>query len=194
MAELAGRMDRAEQSPAPGEMAVDFNLELLTTDGSRSGEYICLSSFSGKTLGLVFGSYTCPYFRKAMTRLNEIYDMLNGPIEFLGVYIREAHTIDGRQAGPNVDDRILYNKPTTSDERANIARNCITHLGPNFRLVIDDLDDSTEGIYKALPLRLYIIDKNGLVNFRSGPGPHFFDPEEWYVALKFFYETNLTGE
>ena len=183
MAELAGRMERAEQSPAPGEPALDFNLEKLTPEGSRSGNFIRLSSYQGTSVGLVFGSNPCPYFRQSIDRLNQIHDELSEQVPILGVYIREAHTTDGRQAGPNIEDGILFAKPTSADERAEIAADCIKRLAPKFPLVMDDMDDSTENVYKALPLRLFTIDHNGVVIYRSGPGPHFFNPEEWYSSL-----------
>ena len=52
------RLERDSLSPETGSPAPDFILEVLTSEGSRSGELFQLSSLFGKPIGLVFGSYT----------------------------------------------------------------------------------------------------------------------------------------
>ena len=47
-----------EFSPKIGEDAPDLELERLNANGSRSGETVKLSSYFGKPVGLIFGSYT----------------------------------------------------------------------------------------------------------------------------------------
>ena len=47
-----------ELSPKIGEDAPDFEIERLNANGSRSGETVKLSSYFGKPVGLIFGSYT----------------------------------------------------------------------------------------------------------------------------------------
>ena len=54
----AERLKLDESSPQVGEPAPDFELELLTLAGKRSGEMFKLSSARGKPVGLIFGSYT----------------------------------------------------------------------------------------------------------------------------------------
>ncbi len=54
----AERLKLDESSPQVGEPAPDFELELLTPSGKRSGELFKLSSARGKPVGLIFGSYT----------------------------------------------------------------------------------------------------------------------------------------
>ena len=38
--------------------------------------------------------------------------------------------------------------------------------------------------YKAWPERLYVLDANGLVTWKSGLGPHLFDPDGFEDAIK----------
>ena len=45
-------------SPKIGENAPDFEVEKLDNKGKRTGELIKLSSYFGKPIGLIFGSYT----------------------------------------------------------------------------------------------------------------------------------------
>jgi len=52
------RLERDRFSPETGSPALDFILEVLTSEGKRSGELFQLSSLFGRPIGLVFGSYT----------------------------------------------------------------------------------------------------------------------------------------
>ena len=45
-------------SPKVGDNAPDFEVEKLDGTGRRTGELIKLSSYFGKPVGLIFGSYT----------------------------------------------------------------------------------------------------------------------------------------
>src|SRR5205807_9479450 len=60
---------------------------------SLDGETIRLSDFAKKkNVLLIFGSATCPMTAGAIGGINELYDHFRGyDIEFLFVYIREAH-------------------------------------------------------------------------------------------------------
>jgi hypothetical protein len=52
------RMERDRHSPKVGEVAPDFELELLSPTGQRTDERLSLSSLRGKPVGLIFGSFT----------------------------------------------------------------------------------------------------------------------------------------
>ena len=52
------RLERDRFSPETGSPAPDFVLEVLTSEGKRSGELFQLSSLFGKPVGLVVRSYT----------------------------------------------------------------------------------------------------------------------------------------
>ena len=52
------RMERDKHSPKVGEVAPDFELELLSPTGQRTDEHLSLSSLRGKPVGLIFGSFT----------------------------------------------------------------------------------------------------------------------------------------
>ena len=57
-------------------------------------------------------------------------------------------------------------------------------LGIKFAAVIDVLDNTTEKAYTGWPDRIYLIDQNNRVAFKSKPGPFGFKPEELEKALK----------
>lgn len=54
---MAG-LEREKRVPQVGEEVPDFNLERLTPEGKRTGDYVMLSSLRGKPVALYFGSYT----------------------------------------------------------------------------------------------------------------------------------------
>ena len=57
--EVVARMkERDARTPALGTEAADFELELLSLEGKRSGELRRLSDHRGRPVALVFGSYT----------------------------------------------------------------------------------------------------------------------------------------
>ncbi|MDA0655009.1 MAG: hypothetical protein O2912_01185 [Proteobacteria bacterium] len=47
-----------EIAPQPGTPAPDFNLEILSPKGKRTGEYMSLSALHGKPVALIMASYT----------------------------------------------------------------------------------------------------------------------------------------
>ncbi|MDH3240712.1 MAG: hypothetical protein OEO83_08595 [Alphaproteobacteria bacterium] len=57
-ARYLARMEQDKSSPQVGEMAPDFELELLDAAGKRTGQRVSLSGLRGKPVGLIFGSYT----------------------------------------------------------------------------------------------------------------------------------------
>jgi len=61
---------------------------------------------------------------------------------------------------------------------------CATKLALRIPAVIDDLENSTEAAYTAWPDRLYVIDREGRVAYKSKPGPFGFKPGEVEVTLK----------
>jgi len=99
------------------------------------------------------------------------------------VYITEAHPSDAWQLASNVRDNVLFANPKSFDERAGAARMCALKLGIEFPAVIDDLDNSTEVAYTGWPDRLYLVDREGKIAFKSAPGPFGFKPDDLAAAL-----------
>jgi hypothetical protein len=50
--------ERELRTPAVGSLAPDFDLELLSPSGERTGKRVRLSHSRGRPVALVFGSYT----------------------------------------------------------------------------------------------------------------------------------------
>jgi type I thyroxine 5'-deiodinase len=79
---------------------------------------------------------------------------------------------------------VVYEQPTTFDEREHIAEACEVGLDLKMPTLIDDMKNSTDLAYSALPDRLYLIAKDGTISYRSGPGPMGFRPDDFEAAIK----------
>ena len=110
-------------------------------------------------------------------------DRYQGRVEFLVVYIQEAHPTDGWQIDINVSEGVEFAQPTTHDEREHVAEACSIDLKLDITTVIDDLENSTDSAYSALPDRLYLVGRDGSIVYRSGPGPMGFRPDELEAAI-----------
>lgn len=68
--------------------------------------------------------------------------------------------------------------------REQLADVCVTRLGIKIPAVVDRFDDSTDIAYSGWPDRLYVIDSNGRIAYKSKPGPFGFKPAEMESALR----------
>jgi hypothetical protein len=99
-------------------------------------------------------------------------------VAFYVVYIEEAHPIDAWQDDDNQKEHIALASPKSLDERCNVAGTCLVKLGIKLPAVVDDFRNSTEAAYTAWPDRLYVVDREGRIAYKSKPGPFGFHPEE----------------
>ena len=104
--------------------------------------------------------------------------------DFYVVYIQEAHSSDGWQLPINEKQSVIYADPKTDAERVAVADACVRGLKIEIPALIDNIDNSTEKAYSAWPDRLYVIDKQGRIAFKSAPGPFGFSPEQTEEALR----------
>jgi type I thyroxine 5'-deiodinase len=100
------------------------------------------------------------------------------------VYIQEAHPSDLWQLPSNVEDEVIFSSPKTFDERVSVASACVRKLGIEFPALLDRIEDSTEKAYTGWPDRLYVIDREGRIAYKSDPGPYGFTPGGMEEALK----------
>jgi type I thyroxine 5'-deiodinase len=54
---------------------------------------------------------------------------------------------------------------------------CWTKLKIPFPMLVDDLDDHVGRRYQAWPIRVYIVDKDGKIAWKTLPGPFGFEAE-----------------
>jgi hypothetical protein len=84
----------------------------------------------------------------------------------------------------NIKDKVVFASPRSQDERAFVAGSCVRKLGIEIPAVLDEFGNSTESAYTAWPDRMYLIDADGKVAFKTPPGPFGFKPDKLEAALK----------
>ena len=116
-------------------------------------------------------------------RLNEIAAAYGEQMDFYCVYIQEAHPEDGWKVDSNLKDNVIYNTPTSIEERADLAQTCVLRLNMEMPMLLDDMSDTVDGLYNGLPERLYVLDADHDVFWKTVAGSPGFDPEAWNEAI-----------
>ena len=166
--------------PKPGKLAPDFKLK--SPDGSK---IVRLSSFRNhRPVVLIFGCLTCGNYRTYSESLEVMYRQHKKDVEFLRVYVREAHPVGDRPASAtNSKAGILIKQPATFAERCEVADRCTQDLHIETPMVVDGIDNQVGRAYGGWPDRLYLIDREGRVVYQGGPGPFAFNPRELEQSL-----------
>lgn len=118
-----------------------------------------------------------------MGALERIYDRYRKRVEFLVVYIKEAHPEDGWVLEENREASIRVSDPITITQRADVAATCATRLEIPMPVVVDAIDNRVTSQYGGWPDRLYLIGRDGRIAFQGGEGPSGFRPEELERAI-----------
>ena len=168
-----------EPGPRLDESAPDFTLR--TNDGKAE---VTLSKQVGpKPVVLVFGNFTCGPFRSQAGNIEKLYRRYKDRATFVMVYVREAHPTDGWRMDSNDRVNVATAQPRTYAERAEVAQTCGRLLGLGFPMLVDTIEDLAGNRYSGMPGRLYVIDREGKVAFKSGRGPYLFKPAELEQSL-----------
>jgi Iodothyronine deiodinase len=99
------------------------------------------------------------------------------------VYVREAHPIEGWRMESNDRVGVAVAQPRSNFQRVEVATQCHDLLEMSMPVLVDGIDDRVGRAYSGMPDRLYIIDREGKVAFKSGRGPFWFNPAEMEQAL-----------
>lgn len=99
-------------------------------------------------------------------------------MEFLLVYIREAHPSDGWPLESNAADGVDFADPKDLAERREAARGCVTALRLPMTCVVDDPENRVDTAYAGWPERLFVIERGGRIAYAGKQGPFGFEPEE----------------
>lgn len=117
-------------------------------------------------------------------RLNELHAKYKDRVQFYLVYIREAHPKRGWQVPNNLIEDILYDEPTTDDERTEVAAACQIGLDVHMPMLIDGIDNDIDEKYVGLPMRLFLVDEDGKIAYAGDKGPFGWDDEAFEAALR----------
>ncbi|HVW35821.1 MAG TPA: deiodinase family protein [Pirellulales bacterium] len=174
-----GEIGSLNSGPALNATAPDFSLK--TQDGKQT---IRLGELRGeKPTVLVFGNFTCGPFRSTYPLVDELCKRYQDRANFLAVYVREAHPTNGWRMESNDAAGVELAQPATYDERVAVAQRCQAKLNYSMPLVVDEINDPVGNAYSGMPARLYLIDSDGKVAYKSGRGPFGFKPRELEQAL-----------
>jgi type I thyroxine 5'-deiodinase len=81
---------------------------------------------------------------------------------------------------------VVFEEPKDFEARASLAETCSVNLGIEFPALVDTMDNRTERAYTAWPDRIYIVDRDGNVAYKSEPGPFGFHADHLAGALEQF--------
>ena len=84
----------------------------------------------------------------------------------------------------NEKEKVVYDYPKDYGDRVSVAGTCSTNLGIEFPSLVDTIDNKTEVAYTGWPDRLYLIDSNGKIAFKSAAGPFGFKTDLLAKALE----------
>ena len=128
--------------------------------------------------------------------LRDLYQQFHEQVQFLSIYIREAHPKDGWWLGGGLTGKLVkrgipktateIHDPTTIEERRAVAGQCEESLQYGIRTYVDDMDDTVNKTYAALPTRLYLVGMDGRVIYAGGLGPYGFKPAELGTAIEHY--------
>lgn len=146
--------DAAKQfwrAPDPGDKAPDF--ELRTIDGDK----IRLSDYRGeKNVVLTFGSATCPFTASSIGGLKNLYEeFADDDVQFLFVYVREAHPGEELPAHRNLNDKVHAAEVLRDEEDLEMP------------ILIDDLSGKVHRKYSGQHNPSFLIDKSGRIAYRQ---------------------------
>ncbi len=130
--------------------------------------------------------------------LHDLYEQYHDQVQFLTIYIREAHPKDGWWFGGGLMGKMLKKgipktathiyDPKTIGERREVARQCEQTLQYGMRTYVDEMDDPVSKAYAAKPTRLYLIGLDGGIIYAGGLGPYGFSPAALKAAIEKYLE------
>lgn len=127
--------------------------------------------------------------------VQKIYEQYHHDIQFINIYIREAHPIDGWWLGRRLTKKAIqkifpypkasmsHYEPKTIEERRAVATECQMALDYGVRTYVDEMDNRVNDAYAAWPTRLYLVGLDGRVVYAGGLGPYDFKPAKLKTAI-----------
>jgi len=116
--------------------------------------------------------------------LERLYQSYKDRVEFVVVYIREAHpgsilSVPTENGGRRLQ---IVAQTATVAERLSNVRQLVRLTRFSMPAVIDDERSSVKRAYAAWPDRLYVVGMDGKVAYQGAPGPAGFkvnELEDW---------------
>ena len=137
--------------------------------------------------------------------LKDVYRKYQEQVEFITVYVREAHPSDKWWLGESRTQRALNRltrarfrtdiaDPTTMAERREVASACQkTLLDGEVPMYVDTIDDRVSTMYTGKPTRIYLIGRDGRVVYNPGIGPFGFNPKHLGEQIEAYLAAQAAG-
>jgi hypothetical protein len=128
-------------------------------------------------------------------RLRELHQKYRGDVEFIVVYVKEAHPTDKWWLGRSRTQRVLHRfsgnparldvaDPVSLEQRRKVAASCQANLFDGMvPLYVDAMNDAVSARYAGKPTRIYLIGEDGRVLYNPGIGPFGFNPDDLETAI-----------
>ncbi len=115
-----------------------------------------------------------------MGDIEQIYNDYKDHVDFLTIYIREAHPLDEWRMASNEKnkDDVCYAQPKTLAQRIAIANDFTQRFKFPLPFGVDEMNNAANDAYAAWPERLYILGDSGRISYKGGNGPFKYDPKE----------------
>ncbi len=84
----------------------------------------------------------------------------------------------------NIREDIVYKQPKTEAERAAVAAACMLRVNLRMPMLLDHMSNEVDEAYLAWPDRLFVVDREGILSWRSEQGPFGFDLKSWEQAIR----------
>lgn len=146
---------------------------------------------ANKPVVLIFGSITCPPFRRALDGIDDVCHDFRDRAEFLFVYIREAHPDSVLSLVDDKRTTALTKIPqaATSKDRTKAAVACGLTLNLDMPIAVDSIDNKVGRAYAGWPNRMVVVGTDGKILFASVPSPRGTDA----ALLRDWLRENVTN-
>jgi peroxiredoxin len=135
--------------PKAGEKA-NYDYKLTDLDGNE----VKLSDYEGKWLVIESGSLTCPMYVKNVKPFVKVREK-HPDVEWLVVYVREAHPGEKAGQAKTIDEKIAYAKRNRDEYKEDR------------RIVVDSVEGQWHHDWGLLPNTVYVINPEGKVIYRA---------------------------
>lgn len=139
-------------------------------------------------------------------RLTELHEKYRDAVEFLVVYVKEAHPTDKWWLGRS-RTQVLFHEwsgnparldvkdPVTLAQRRKVAASCQANLFDGVvPLYVDEMDNDVARLYTSRPTRIYFIDLGGRVIYNPGIGPFGFNPDHLAPVIERYLKESNPNE
>ncbi len=124
--------------------------------------------------------------------MQRLYDTYQDHVEFVLVYIREAHPDSVLYIEKDGTDILqLITQTNTLVERSQTALACSASLNLSIPTVVDKEDNAVNEAYAGWPDRMVIVGIDGNIVYYGREGPRGFKPDEVEQWLRGFAEAEL---